>query len=147
MVLSKNANLWKQQPGTIFVMTDDVFESTQSSRFTQLRDDRNSETVEKIASFHVVPNDVVTAQELYDSGGLVTAGGVIQVHRGTSGGGLFGGGAEDGSVVVGGGNSATGGKVLQSYLLTPTCMVHEVSTFVSPAILWRYLDQLRIPGT
>ena len=79
---------------------------------------------------------------IYCSGGILTLAGdePIPVDRSTSGG-MFGmGGKEDGGVVVG------GAKVVSS---TPLAggVLHEVDGLISPSILWRYMDQLRIPGS
>ena len=99
----------------------------------------NLETAEKMASFHVI-EEPVTAEALFNSGGVVTFGGVIDVERSISGG-LFGiGGKEDGGVTI------NGAKVVGSTEVA-NGIVHEVDNFVSPNILWRYMDQLRIPGS
>jgi uncharacterized surface protein with fasciclin (FAS1) repeats len=47
---------------------------------------------------------------------------------------------EDGGVTI------NGAKVVESIEIG-NCVVHEVDTLVSPQILWRYMDQLRIPGS
>ena len=50
------------------------------------------------------------------------------------------GGKEDGGVIVG------GAKVVASVPLAGG-ILHETDGFISPSILWRYMDQLRIPGS
>ena len=56
-------------------------------------------------------------------------------------GGLFGiGGKEDGGVTV------NGAKIVRSQELG-ACLIHEMDGFCNPQLLWRYLDQLRIPGS
>ncbi len=50
------------------------------------------------------------------------------------------GGKEDGGVTI------NGAKIL-STTEVDTCLIHEVDALVSPEILWRYCDQLRIPGS
>ena len=61
------------------------------------------------------------------------------------GGGLFGflgGGGEkdEGTVTI------NGAKLTQSFDIG-NVIIHEVDALVSPKILWRYADQLRIPGS
>jgi uncharacterized surface protein with fasciclin (FAS1) repeats len=51
----------------------------------QLADDRNGETTEKIAAYHVI-REPVTAEALFASGGVIALGGEIPVGRSTSGG-------------------------------------------------------------
>ena len=46
----------------------------------------------------------------------------------------------DGGVVVG-----PGAKIVSS-INGPGGVVHEVDSLVSPNIIWRYMDQLRLPG-
>ena len=50
------------------------------------------------------------------------------------------GGKEDGGVTVNGAN------IVESFEVR-SCIVHEVDALVSPQLLWRYMDQLRLPGT
>ena len=108
-------------------------------RRQQFADDRNRETVEKIASFHVL-GEPVTADELFASGGVITLGGNIPVERSTTGG-IFGfGGKEDGGATI------NGAKVMESVNVADS-VIHTVDKLVSPNILWRYMDQLRIPGS
>jgi uncharacterized surface protein with fasciclin (FAS1) repeats len=143
LILSKNQNVWKKlsdaESFTIFCPTDSVFTNLPEKRLQQLKDVRNLETVEKMAEFHCV-NEPVTAEELFNSGGVITLGGVVDVKPSVSGG-FFGiGGTEDGGVTV---NS---GKVTKTVPIG-SCILHEVDALVSPELLWRFCDQLRIPGS
>lgn len=70
----------------------------------------------------------------------MTLGGEVPVGRSKSGGFLGWGAKEDGGVVVG-----PEAKIIQSFKVED-CIVHEMDALVSPEILWRYCDQLRIPG-
>ena len=74
-------------------------------------------------------------------GGVLTMGGEVRVGPSQTGG-FFGIGAkDDGGVVVG-----TNGRIVQSGSVGAG-VIHEVDNIISPEILWRYIDQLRIPGT
>lgn len=166
-LLSKNDKVWKSiradgAQSTIFAPTDQVFVelgekvsrlcrlalillfaarslSVWYQRRTQFGDERNRETVEKIAAYHVI-NEPVTADELFASGGVITLGGEIPVERTTTGG-MFGlGGKEDGGVTI------NGAKVTETTNIGD-CIIHSVDKVVSPNVLWRYMDQLRIPGS
>jgi len=129
---------------TVFAPNDDAFKALGDKKLMQLKDDRNREMAEKIAAYHVIAEQV-TADALFDAGGVITMGGEVPIER-TVSGGLFGvGGKEDGGVAL---NSA---KVVNTFEFSDDtgkmCIVHEVDAFVSPNILWRYADQLRIPGS
>lgn len=144
-LLNMNDSVWKSIGAgyinglTLFVPTNEALESLDDTKKNQLFDERNLETTQKIASYHVI-GELVTAEELFNAGGVITLGGDIPVDRSKSGG-MFGvGGKEDGGVLV---NQV---KVVQSYSLG-SGIVHEVDGLVSPNILWRYMDQLRIPGS
>jgi uncharacterized surface protein with fasciclin (FAS1) repeats len=148
-ILSKNNEVWKTLNDvatstgyTLFVPTDAAMEQLGSKKLLQLQDDRNGETVEKMASFHAI-NEPVSSTELYNSGGVVTLGGIVNVERSRSGGfmgGVLGGGQEDGTVLVG------NAKVIKTMSMG-SCIVHETNGLISPSILWRYFDRLRIPGS
>ncbi len=146
LVMSKNTDLWKDLSNastnpdvggfTIFAPNDEAMEKLGKKKLDQLLDDRNRETAEKIAAFHAVA-EPVGAWDLITSGGIVTVGGVVDVGK-SKVGGFFGfGGEEDGGVTV------SGAKILQSKQVG-TCQVHEMDNLISPNILWRYMDQLRI---
>mmetsp|Transcript_21263 Transcript_21263/g.24602 ORF Transcript_21263/g.24602 Transcript_21263/m.24602 type:complete len:253 (+) Transcript_21263:284-1042(+) len=127
---------------TIFAPTDEAMTKLGEKKLNQLDDVRNTETAEKMATFHVI-NEIVTADALFNSGGVVTFGGVVDVNRSKSGGFMGFGGEEDGGVTI---NSA---KILRSFEVgtDSSCVIHEVDALVSPDVLWRYVDQLRIPGS
>jgi hypothetical protein len=72
--------------------------------------------------------------------GIKTLSGEVPVGRSKSGGFLGLGATEDGDVVIG-----PAAKILQSFNVEGS-IVHEVDALISPQILWRYCDQLRIPG-
>ena len=126
---------------TIFAPTSKAFADLGDKKLGQLDDPRNSEVREKIAAYHAIP-EPVTAEELFNAGGVITCGGEIPTFL--VGGGLFGflggGDKEDGTVTI------NGAKLLRSTTIGNS-VVHEVDALVSPKILWRYADQLRIPGS
>ena len=138
-----NDSIWKSLGGstgfTIFAPNAAAFSALGESKQGQLLDERNLETTQKIAAYHVIA-ETVTADDLFNSGGVITLGGEIPCDRSTSGG-MFGvGGKEDGGVLV---NNV---KIVESIELGAG-VLHEVEGLVSPNILWRYMDQLRIPGS
>jgi uncharacterized surface protein with fasciclin (FAS1) repeats len=144
-ILQKNDAIWKALAGaegggfTIFVLGQDAMGAMGEGKLKQLMDPRNLEQTEKIGSYHVIA-ETVTAEQLFNSGGVVTLGGEVLIERSRSGG-MFGvGGKEDGSVTL------NGAKVLRSVPLG-SGIVHEVDSLISPNIIWRYMDQLRIPGS
>jgi uncharacterized surface protein with fasciclin (FAS1) repeats len=149
-LLSTNDKIWKtlREAGnddgggfTVFCVNNGAFDALGDKKRMQLADDRNGETTEKIAAYHVIIGEPVTSEALFASGGVITLGGEIPVGRSTAGGflGVIGG-KEDGGVTI------NGAKVIQSIDIGNS-IVHEVDTLVSPKILWRYMDQLRIPGS
>mmetsp|Transcript_27221 Transcript_27221/g.33366 ORF Transcript_27221/g.33366 Transcript_27221/m.33366 type:complete len:212 (-) Transcript_27221:318-953(-) len=144
-LLLKNDAAWKainESSGTgftIFAPTSEAFDALGEKKLEQIQDPRNLETAEKMASFHVI-NEPVSADALFNSGGVNTLGGLIEIERSISGG-IFGiGGKEDGGVTL------NGAKVIRSKEVA-NGVVHEVDNLVSPSILWRFMDQLRIPGS
>mmetsp|Transcript_19721 Transcript_19721/g.49048 ORF Transcript_19721/g.49048 Transcript_19721/m.49048 type:complete len:232 (-) Transcript_19721:1676-2371(-) len=147
-ILDMNEEVWKaigetkdgtEVGFTIFAPTNEALQSLGADKEAQLFDERNTETTQKIAAYHVI-GEPVTAEALFNSGGVVTCGGEVPIERSISGG-IFGiGGQEDGGVTL------NGAKVLQTATVG-NGIVHEVDTLVSPSILWRYMDQLRIPGS
>ena len=147
-IISKNEEVWKvlkesKSAGfTVFAPNDTAFISKlDAKQQSQLQDPRNKETSDKLGLYHVV-NEAVTAEELFASGGIITAGGEVPVRRSTSGGFFGFGGKEDGGV------SINGAKVVQTVKIGENGgLVHEVDDLISPRILWRYMDQLRIPGS
>lgn len=127
---------------TVFAPNEAAFEALGEKKIRQLMDDRNTETTLKMAAYHTVGDEMVSLETLSSDnvGGILTMGGEVVVGASQTGG-FFGIGAkDDGGVVVG------SGRIVQSYPVGPG-VVHEVDGVVSPAILWRYMDQLRIPGS
>lgn len=153
LVLSQNDQAWKRlsqaETLTVFAVTDQgMRENVGDAKLKQLQDVRNAETVERMAEYHLIADDAVSAQALYDCGGVVTLGqGAVPVERTRSGGGgllgLFGGGGnEDGGLTVG------GARVVSTVVLADgLAVIHGTDNVVSPRLLWRYCDQLRIPGS
>ena len=146
MILRQNESVWKKlresdQSSTVFAPTDEAMEALGDKKLQQLTDVRNEETVTRMGLFHAI-SEPVTAAELFESGGVVTVmGDVVPVERSVSGG-MFGvGGKEDGGVLVG------GARVVETVILAGNCIVHRTDDLVSPSILWRFCDQLRIPGS
>lgn len=128
---------------TIFAPNEAAFTAMGEKKCEQMEDVRNEELTGKIAAYHVIL-EPVTADQIFNSGGVVTEGGEVAVERSISGGFLGVGGKEDGGVTL------NGAKVVQSYEFpdaTKMGIIHEVDGFVSPSTLWRYADQLRIPGS
>lgn len=145
LIMGKNANLWKTlsdasaEGFTMFALNDSSMQALGEKKLSQLDDVRNDETVEKIASFHAI-GERVSADDLYNSGGVITVGGVIDVGRTVTGGFMGIGGKEDGGVTI------NGAKILQT-IEVDNCLIHEMDALVSPEVMWRYIDQLRIPGS
>lgn len=146
IVMSKNDDVWKKlreskQAPTLFAPLDEAVNNLGDTKLKQLQDVRNEETVMKMGAFHAV-NEPVSAEALFDSGGVVTVSGdVVPVERSISGG-MFGiGGKEDGGVTVG------GSRVVETVSVDGGGIIHRTDDLVSPSILWRYCDQLRIPGS
>lgn len=127
---------------TIFAPTSQAFNELGEKKLSQLDDPRNLEVREKVTAYHAIA-EPVTAEELFNAGGVITLGGEIPTFL--VGGGLFGflgGGNKDDEGTV----TINGAKLLNSYTIGNT-VIHEVDGLVSPKILWRYADQLRIPGS
>jgi Fasciclin domain len=158
LLLKDNVDVWKRLNApetidfTIFCPTQQAFEKLGEQKCNQLQDVRNAEATMKMGAYHVICEQAVTPDLLFNSAGVITLGGQVPVDRSVTGGMFFGiGGKEDGGSVIGG-----SAKVLQSY--TVPCgeggnnnnknafgIIHEVDALISPSILWRYMDQLRIP--
>uniref|UniRef100_A0A7S1ZJ04 FAS1 domain-containing protein n=1 Tax=Ditylum brightwellii TaxID=49249 RepID=A0A7S1ZJ04_9STRA len=152
LIMSKNDEVWKTIGSgsassgddvvagaggfTIFAPSDAAMDALGEKKLQQLIDDRNRETVEKIAAFHAVV-EPVGAWDLINSGGLKTLGGEVPVGK-TKVGGFFGfGGKEDGGITV------NGAKIKKTTQID-NCVVHEMDGLISLQLLWRYMDQLRI---
>jgi len=147
LVMSQNDEVWKslRKSGgyTVFAVVDECFtggEKLSGKQIEQLRDVRNLETTEKIASYHAIA-EPVSAEALFNAGGVLTMGGEVPIEPSVSGG-FFGiGGKEDGGVTL------NGAKVLETRQVGEGCTLHVVDDLISPKLLWRYMDQLRIPGS
>ena len=142
---------------TIFCPSNTVMEGIDPQRKIQISDPRNEEVTEKLASYHVIPNAKVPWERLkredwtvpkidgvaaLSIGGVLTLAGELRVGRSKSGGFMGFGAKEDGGVVIGN-NEA---KIVRSTTFGDKGVVHEVDGFVAPDLIWRYFDQLRIPG-
>lgn len=145
----------KQGPCTIFVPNAAAFEDLGDKKRGQLEDPRNLEIREKIGSYHIIPSEAIDAITLrtedWSKGrpkdgskpntmiaGFKTLSGEVPVGRSKSGGFLGFGAKEDGDIVIG-----PEAKIVQSFNVEGS-FVHEVSGLISPLLLWRYCDQLRI---
>lgn len=144
-ILEQNDSIWKALAGveqggfTIFAPNAAALAALGEKRLQQLRDVRNLETIQKLGAYHIIA-ETVTADELFNSGGVITLGGEIPIERSRTGGFFGVGGTEDGGVTI------NGAKVVKTIDLDYG-LVHEVDDLVNPSILFRYLDQLRIPGS
>ena len=141
---------------TIFCPSNSVMENVDDKRKVQISDPRNDEVTEKLAGYHVIANGKVTQERLkredwtvpkvdgvaaLSIGGVLTLSGELRVGRSKSGGFMGFGAKEDGGVVIGN-NEA---KVVKSTTVG-NGVVHEVDGFTAPDLIWRYFDQLRLPG-
>lgn len=170
-IMSQNDEIWKilaeNDDGsvgcTIFAPTNDAISNLGDKKLQQLDDPRNAETVTKMASYHFIELEAVSYQRLKTEdwtkpkpkdggprpltiGAVKTFGGELAVGRAKTGGFAFGliGAKETGDPVIGSDNA----KIVGSYTIPKTnCIIHEMDGLVSPQVLWRYCDQLRIPGT
>lgn len=141
-LVQQNEELWKKLSDsdsfTIFAPTSAAFEALGEKKRNQLYDSRNGELAEKIGMFHVIGEEV-TAEALFNAGGVITMGGEVSIEKSIAGG-IFGVGGKEDGVKVG------GSKVTKSTQFD-NGVIHEVDGLISPFILWRYADQLRIPGS
>jgi len=141
---------------TLFVPNEAAIEALGEEKMAQIMDPRNEEIREKMGSYHVISGESISAMELKTEdwtkrpkdgskpntliAGIKTLSGEVSVGRSKSGG-FFGFGAkEDGDIVIG-----PRAKIVQSFAVQD-CIVHEMNDIVSPDVLWRYCDQLRLPG-
>lgn len=164
MILRKNENLWKKllqnavsENGgfTIFVLTDRYLTQnviTSEKIMNQLQDQRNLETIEKISLYHTI-NEIVSYEQLCYAGGIQTMGGVVPIEEKGNGNGFFGlfgnnkkrtnlqDDEVDAPITINGAN------IIRYYIIGNECSVFEMDNFLSPKLLWRFMDQLRIPGS
>lgn len=142
---------------TIFVPNEAAFEALGEKKLSQITDPRNEEIRQKMGSYHLISGEAISAIELKTEdwtkgrpkdgskpntliAGVVTLSGEVPVGRSKSGGFLGFGAKEDGDIVVG-----PKAKIVQSFSVQDS-MIHEMDGLVSPEVLWRFCDQLRIPG-
>lgn len=97
-LFAKNGNtmkaIVKSEDGfTIFAPNEAAFKDLGDKKRMQLEDVRNDEMAEKVASYHVIL-EPVTAEQLFNSGGVVTEGGEVLSERSVSGGFMGIGGKE-----------------------------------------------------
>lgn len=145
----------KQGSVTVFVPSESAFENLGDKKTSQINDPRNLEIREKMGSYHVIAGESIDAMTLrtedWSKGkpkdgsrpntviaGFKTLSGEVPVGRSKSGGFLGWGAKEDGDIVIG-----PEAKIVQSFNVEGS-FVHEVSDLISPSLLWRYCDQLRI---
>jgi len=150
-ILDLNDDVWKSMVDTsadgggigytLFVLSDNTLrQKLTEAQQEQLFDPRNLETAQKIVEYHVI-GEVVNGEQLYNAGGVLTVGGEVPIERSRKGGFFGMGGQEDGMVTI---NQS---QVTQTDIQVGTGLIHEVDSLISPNILWRYMDQLRIPGS
>jgi uncharacterized surface protein with fasciclin (FAS1) repeats len=145
-ILLRNTDLWKEwrspdvETYTIFCPSELALRTTLGeTKLRQLQDDRNYETICKFTEYHVIFKDAVTRDDLWNAGGIVTMGGhIVPIER--SRGGKSGEGWLSG---IFGGNA----KLISTQMFGTNGILHETDGVVSPNLLWRYMDQLRIPGS
>ncbi|CAB9525048.1 expressed unknown protein [Seminavis robusta] len=160
---------------TIFAPNSAAFAALEDKKRQQLDDPRNLETAQKMGLYHIVAEEALSMTQLNREdwtvpktpeglpalkyGALVTLGGEVPIGRfktkdgNNFWGNLLGGGGSSSSeqsadskdgpsteIIVG-----PEAKILRSLKLG-NAIIHEVDSLVSPVILWRYCDQLRIPG-
>lgn len=171
-LISKTDNIWTtlselSTDFTLFVPNEDAFKDLGSKRLMQLKDERNLETAQKMGLYHVVATDVLTPAQLQTEdwtvpkpkdgsprpitiGGVITMAGKVPIGRRKVGGFLGWGAKDEGNDVVIGPTA----RIVRSIKIAGrkgcsnagSCIVHEMDALVSPEILWRYCDQLTIPG-
>lgn len=146
-------------PHTLFVPSEAAMETLGAKALQQMMDPRNAEIRDKMGQYHLVSGKALSATELRTEdwtrgrpkdgskpntviAAIVTLGGEVPVGRSKSGGflGTTLGAKDDGDIVIG-----PSGKIVGSFQVED-CLVHEMDALISPLQLWRYADQLRIPG-
>ncbi len=149
--------LQESKAHTIFVPNEDAMEALGAKKLQQMMDPRNEEIRDKMGQCHLLVGQAITATELRTEdwtkgrpkdgskpntliAAIVTQGGEVPVGRSKSGGILGFGAKEDGDIVIG-----PSAQIIQSFKVEE-CLVHEMDALISPLALWRYVDQLRIPG-
>lgn len=151
--------LFESAEHTIFVPNEAAMEALGAKKLQQMMDPRNEEIAQKMGLHHIVPGKALSATELRTEdwsrgrpkdgsrppsliAAIVTLAGEVPVGRSKSGGflGTTLGAKEDGDIIIG-----PEGQIVQSFQVEQ-CLVHEMDALISPLQLWRYADQLRIPG-
>lgn len=149
----------ESSPHTIFVPNEAAMETLGAKALQQMMDPRNEEIRDKMGQYHLVSGKALSATELRTEdwtrgrpkdgskpntliAAIVTLAGEVPVGRSKSGGflGTTLGAKDDGDIVIG-----PSGKIMGSFQVED-CLVHEMDALISPLQLWRYADQLRIPG-
>ena len=155
---------------TIFAPNSQAFENLSPKQRQQLEDPRNLETAQKMGLYHVVSDEAISLTQLNREdwtvpktpeglpalkfGALRSMGGEVPVGRFKKkmDGGFFRSlvkkektvrdkdGKAVTEIVVG-----PEGTILRS-VKVGNALIHEVDGLVSPMLLWRYCDQLRMPG-
>lgn len=155
---------------TIFAPTSAAFEAVTDKQKKQLDDPRNLETAQKMGLCHIVQEAALTLGELncedwtvpktmeglpaLKIGGVMTMGGEVPIgrYKKKTRGSFFRtlvkqektvrdkDGKAVTEIVVG-----PEGAILRS-VKVGNAIIHEVDALVSPSLLWRYCDQLRMPG-
>ena len=155
---------------TIFAPNAQAFVELTEKQKMQMKDPRNLETTQKMGLYHVIPNEALSLTDLNredwtvpktEEGlpalrlrGLVTMGGEVPIGRfkQKTKGSIFRSLVKkkktvrdkDGrpltEIVVG-----PAGTILRS-VKVGKAIIHEVDGFCNPSLLWRYFDQLRLPG-
>jgi uncharacterized surface protein with fasciclin (FAS1) repeats len=155
---------------TIFAPNAKAFDELTEKQKLQMKDPRNLETTQKMGLYHVVANEAVSLTDLNREdwtqpktaenlpalklGALVTMGGEVPIGRfkQKTKGSIFRtlvnkkktvrdkDGKALTEIVVG-----PSGRIIQS-VKVGKAIIHEVDGFCSPSLLWRYFDQLRLPG-
>mmetsp|Transcript_43071 Transcript_43071/g.104207 ORF Transcript_43071/g.104207 Transcript_43071/m.104207 type:complete len:278 (-) Transcript_43071:2797-3630(-) len=160
VIATAGTSLGQGKKCTVFVPNAKAIEELGDKKLQQLGDPRNAEIRDKMGSYHIIEDESVPAVELLTEdwtkvqpgknkpntvvASIVTMSGEVPVGREKSQEGgilaLFRPPKEDGPIVIG-----PNAKIVQSFVVDDS-YVHEVDSLISPKILWRYCDQLRIPG-
>mmetsp|Transcript_12339 Transcript_12339/g.23594 ORF Transcript_12339/g.23594 Transcript_12339/m.23594 type:complete len:272 (-) Transcript_12339:105-920(-) len=155
---------------TIFAPNSQAFAELTEKQRLQLEDPRNLETIQKMGLYHIVKDEAISYTQLNREdwtvpktpeglpalkfGALMTMGGEVPIERFKKKreGSFFRSlldkkktvrdkeGKPVTEIVVG-----PAGTILRS-VKVGNAIIHEIDGFTSPMLLWRYFDQLRLPG-
>lgn len=169
-IFSQLENDFGENGYTIFAPNSEAFKNLSQKQRQQLEDPRNLETAQKMGLYHIVQGEAISLTQLNREdwtvpktleglpalkiGALLTMGGEVPVGRfkKKTDGGFFRSlvkkektvrdkdGKAVTEIVVG-----PEGTILRS-VKVGNALIHEVDGLVSPILLWRYCDQLRMPG-